>query len=176
MGNLARAAALNIIKGSGQHSHSDLLEALYILRYDAKPSDVWLLLPMLKNEDCMIVASVLYSLYEVYEHERDGKLKKLIYKFAQGDPRDFGEMPIQLQAIYFVQEWAEVGDVEAIETLWQIAENRQSADAPRTTAWEGLADLFEADWQSEDADTMFMNPESEESERIRKRIRSAASK
>jgi hypothetical protein len=144
--------------------------AVIDLRRDPEPGDEELLKKCLDYPDDMVVSAVLFALIHVYASGPD--LKELLLRFADGDPRDNGEMPIQTQAIeglaLYAREYA-----PALSKLLEVASKNDSAEAPRARAWKCLAELFGVPWQRDFTDAMIWDPESEKSEAIRKKVLSA---
>ena len=165
-----RQQALATINDQQNRNRSDLLKAVFDLRHDARKEDKTLLYPLLEHADDGVVASTVYSLFEVYDEKTE--LLPLIRRLAWGDERDRGEMPIQFMAISILSRLAK-SDPEIISQLREIAEDPRVSECPRTSAWQALADLYGLEWDRSYASEMIMDPESEVSEAIRRKIRNA---
>jgi hypothetical protein len=165
-----RQQAIETITNYRNQNRSDLLKAIFDLRHDARNDDKSLLYPLLEHSDDGVVASALYSLFEVYNEKSE--LLPLIKKLAWGDSRDCGEMPIQSMAISILARLAK-SDLPIIDQLRAIAEDHGTGECPRTDAWRSLAGLYGVEWPRSNSTEMIMDPESEASEAIRRRIRAA---
>ncbi len=165
-----RQQAIEVITDFRNQNRSDLLKAIFDLRHDAHIGDKPVLYPLLEHSDDGVVASALYSLFEVYNERSE--LLPLIKKLAWGDRRDCGEMPIQSMAISILSRLAR-SDPQVIKQLREIAEEPSIAECPRKNAWQSLADLYGVEWTRNDSSEMIMDPESVASEAIRNRIRDA---
>lgn len=165
-----RQQAIATITDYRNQNRSDLLKAIFDLRHDARSDDKSVLYPLLEYSDDGIVASALYSLFEVYNERSE--LLPLIQKLAWGDDRDCGEMPIQSMAISILSRLAKA-DSQFISQIWEIAEDPSISECSRERAWQELADIFGVEWNPSNTAEMIMDPESEASEAIRKQIRDA---
>jgi hypothetical protein len=165
-----RQQAIETITDYRNQNRSDLLKAIFDLRHDARSDDKSLLYPLLEHSDDGVVASALYSLFEVYNEKSE--LLPLIQKLAWGDSRDCGEMPIQSMAILILSRLAK-SNPQIIDQLREIAEDLSIGECPRKDAWQALAGLYGVEWFRSNSTEMIMHPESEASEAIRKRIRVA---
>jgi len=167
-----RAHGLNVLRHLESHSWTDIHNAVLDVRRNPRPEDKALLEPLLEHEDPMVVAATLYALTHVYgtvEEYRD-----LIMKLAQGDPRDDGEMPLQREAIEDLADLAS-RDSDALELLWQIAEEPGKSEFAREIAWFCLAHHYGVEWQRSYSEALIWDPEGPKSREIQVLIRTAAS-
>ncbi len=166
-----RDRAVGILQQVSQHSRLEVYCAVVDLRRNPESGDERLLIPLLDYDDEMTVAATLFALTHVYgtpEAYRD-----LVFRFADGDPRDTGEMPIQTAAIERLKSLA-TNDREALNKVWELAENSAVAECPRACAGRCLSKLVDVQWRREYTEAMIWDPESQESEKIRERIRAAS--
>ena len=170
MSNTIRERALRVLNNHESAAHTAIHNAVIDLRRNAESGDERILRPFLSHPDPMVVGATLYTLFEV--HNQRDVLRPMVERFAGGDPRDDTEMPIQTMAISLLSMFGN-RDAPAIARLLEIAENRETADAPRKRAWQKLAELFNIDWSRSDTDEILRCPESDASEQIRSRIRKA---
>ena len=163
--------AAAILSDPKRYTRQKAYNAVLDLRRNSPvPSDKALLEPLMAYDDDMIVAAVLYSLINVYGSPSEYRSQIMAQK--GGDRRDTGEMPIQTQAIEGLSELAKTDSV-ALSELWKIAESTEVAECPRARAWHCLARHAKVEWDREDTETMVWDPNSEQSEQIRNRIRTA---
>jgi hypothetical protein len=167
-----RKGALEILQQPEGKARSKLLKAIFDLRHNGVSGDESILFPLLNHEDDGVVASTLYSLWEVYG--RADELVSLVRDLAWGDDRDTGEMPIQCMAISLLSRLAK-DDFEVRIQLQEIAEDSEIALIPCMRAWEALAESYGAPWQHDYADELVLRPDSEASEAIRSQIRQLVS-
>ena len=165
-----RKSALKIIQNQEQYDRAQILNAIFDLRHSATLGDEAFLYPLLQHPDDGIVASVLYSLVNVYEKRTE--LEGLLRQLAWGDERDCGEMPIQSIAISSLSQVAKQ-NYEILHQLQEIAESLSVSDVPGERAWKELATLFGVEWKKGYTAEMIQDPDSEESERIRDLVRAA---
>jgi hypothetical protein len=163
-----RQQSLEVLKDYKRRNRSEMLKAVFDLRHNAKNGDEAILFPLLEHPDDGVVASTLYSLFEIYGQQVE--LEPMIRRLAWGDNRDCGEMPIQSMAISLLSKIGR-SDYIAQEQLKQIAEDVSASDVPRKLAWQCLAELHGVEWLPQYSEEMIMSPESDESERIRESIR-----
>lgn len=162
-----RQNAINILTMPSQHSPLAVHNAVVDLRRNPEAGDERLLRKYLDYPDDMVVSAVLFALIHVYESGTD--LKDLLLRFADGDSRDNGEMPIQTQAIEGLVLYSR-RDTASLSKLLEIATKDDTAEAPRARAWKCLAELFGVPWQRDYTDAMIWDPESDESISIRKEV------
>lgn len=165
-----RENALSVLMTPEQHSALTVHNAVIDLRRNAEAGDEHLLRKYLDYPDDMVVSAVLFALIHVYESVPD--LLVLLLRFADGDSRDNGEMPIQSQAVKGLAQYSREKPV-ALRKLLSVANNPGTPDVPRATAWECLAELFGVSWQREYSDAMIWDPESEISISIRMEVLAA---
>ena len=92
-----RSNALAILTTPAGQSPLVIHNAIVDLRRNAMAGDEELLQKYLDFPDDMVVSATLFALIHVYESIPG--LFDLLLRFAEGDSRDNGEMPIQTQAI-----------------------------------------------------------------------------
>jgi hypothetical protein len=165
-----RQNAIGLLTTPNKHSPLAVHNAIIDLRRNPKAGDEHLLRKYLDYPDDMVVSAVLYALIHIYESVPD--LKELLLRFADGDDRDNGEMPIQTQAIEGLASYSRE-DASALSKLLEVASKSDTAEAPRARAWKCIAELFGVPWQREYSDAMIWDPESEKSISIRKEVLSA---
>lgn len=165
-----RQTAMRTLTMANQHSPLAVHNAVIDLRRNPEAGDEHLLRKFLDYPDDMVVSAVLYALIHVYESVPG--LLELLLRFADGDSRDNGEMPIQTQAIEGLALCSRENS-QALSKLLSVANDTRTPDAPRARAWKCLADLFGVPWQREYSNMMIWDPESEESVSIRKEVVSA---
>lgn len=167
---IKRKEALDIIQNWENRTDIDVYKAVLDLRFDARHGDEALLYPLLNHDDEMVVAAALCSLIAVYD--KQGELKRILFKFAEGDPRDTTEMPIQCAAIRFLADIAKT-DQEAYRKIQQVAENVDTTEVPMARAWSVLAKLHGLKWEDKYSDIMIEDPNSEKSKELKKWVREA---
>jgi hypothetical protein len=165
-----RQNAIKILTMPDQHTWATVHNSIIDLRRNGEAGDERLLRKYLDYPDAMVVSAVLYAFIHVYESVPD--LKELLLRFADGDSRDNGEMPIQTQAIEGLALYARE-DTAALSKLLEVAANSDTADVPRASAWECLAHLFGVPWKGRYLREMIWDPESEKSISIRKEVMAA---
>jgi len=170
-----RKKAIAVLTNPGEHTDTEVHNAVIDLRRNPKQGDDKLLIPLLEHKDPMVAAASLYALTHIYGKVSD--YRDLIMKLARGDSRDYMEMPLQSEAIEDLAELAK-DDKEALFILWKIAESSSTSECPRSRAWLCLARLAGEEWSLREydkyAEIMIGDPESQEAEQIRQRVREAA--
>lgn len=147
-----------------------LLPAIYVLREHPAPGDEALLYPLLDSTDDDVVAEALYTLCVYYEQFE--RLRPFIVQAAFGDPRDPDGFTIQRTAIELLGRLAS-HDQQALEVLWQVAENRKTSPYALADVWEWLAKHYRVPWSSKDYKLILWLGLTQETEPIRARIRKA---
>jgi hypothetical protein len=170
MSGNSRENALAILTTPVGRSALAVHNAIVDLRRNAKAGDGAVLRKYLDFPDDMVVSAVLFALIHVYKTTPG--LFELLLRFADGDSRDNGEMPIQIQAIEGLALYSREYP-KAIEKLLSVANNSAAPEAPRARAWKCLAELFGIPWRREYTEAMIWDPESENSESIRETVLSA---
>ena len=165
-----RQNAIGILTMPNEHPPLSVHNAVIDLRRNPEAGDDQLLRKYLDYPDDMVVSAVLFALIHVYEAVPE--LLELLLRFADGDSRDNGEMPIQTQAVEGLALCSRENS-KALSKLLSVANNTRTPEVPRARAWKCLADLFGVPWQREYSDTMIWDPESEKSVAIRKEVLSA---
>lgn len=165
-----RQNAIGLLTTPNQHSPLAVHNAIIDLRRNPEAGDEQLLRKYLNYPDDMVVSAVLYALIHVYESVPD--LKELLLRFADGDGRDNGEMPIQTQAIEGLALYSRK-DTSVLSKLLEVASKSDTAEAPRARAWKCIAQLFGVPWHREYSETMIWDPESEKSDSIRQEVLAA---
>jgi len=171
-----RKKATEVLKNVNSHTDTEVHNAVIDLRRNPKRGDEVLLVPLLEHHDAMVAAAALYALTHIYGNPEN--YRDLIMKLSQGDPRDYVEMPLQSEALEDLAELASHGDQEALELLWKVAESPSTNVSAELTAWSCLARLAGEEWSLREfdkyAEIMIGDPESQEAEQIRQRVREAA--
>lgn len=165
-----RQKAIGLLTTANQHSSLAVHNAIVDLRRNPEAGDEQLLRKYLDYPYDMVVSAVLYALIHVYEPVPD--LKELLLRFADGDARDNGEMPIQTQAIEGLVLHSRE-DTSALSKLLELASKNDTAEAPHARAWKCIAELFGFPWQREYSDAMIWDPESDKSISIRREVLAA---
>ena len=165
-----RQNAIDLLTTPNRHSPLAVHNAIVDLRRNPAAGDERFLRKYLDNPDDMVVSAVLYALIHVYEAVPD--LEELLLRFADGDQRDNGEMPIQTQAIEGLALYARE-NTSALSKLLEVASMSDTAEAPRARAWKCIAELFGVPWHREYSDAMIWDPESEKSNSIRQEVLAA---
>ncbi len=166
-----RAHGLSVLREIERHSPTEIHNAVLDVRRNPRPEDKPLLEPLLEHDDPMVVAATLYALTHVYDTVED--FRDLVMKLAQGDPRDDGEMPLQTEAIQDLADLAS-RDPDALELLWQIAEDAGTDECARESTWFRIAHLFDIEWKREYSEALIWDPDGPKSKEIMSRIRAAA--
>lgn len=165
-----RNNALKILKGPVGHTPLQVHNAIVDLRRNPEDGDEILLRKYLDFKDDMVVSATLFALIHIYKPIPD--LFEIEFRFADGDSRDNGEMPIQTQAI----EGLALRSHEipkAMSKLMSLAQDIATPEAPRSRAWQCLAGLFGVAWERDFTEAMIWDPDSEKSESIRATVLAA---
>lgn len=173
MNQNVRRAALAVLEDHRKRSNASIHNAIVDLRRNAKLGDEKILEPFLDHSDPMVVAATLYTLFEV--HDQKKKLRPLLERLASEiDVREEDELdhPIQCMSIALIGSLG-VSDSAAMKFIVAVAEDRSVPAVPRKRAWQVLAENCGVDWPSSASEEMIFNPESQESEQLRDKIRKA---
>jgi HEAT repeat protein len=163
-----RKQALTIIDDRANRPSAEILKAIFDLSHNAEKEDEAVLYELLEHNDDSIVASAIFSLFNVFGlHER---IKELIHTLALGDSRDRGDMPIQSTAIRLLGLMTK-SDSQAYPRLRQIAESPLVGDVPKKEAWKCLADYHGLPWTRDESEILISEPEGDQAQKIRRRIR-----
>ncbi|GAB6188005.1 hypothetical protein [Thermopirellula anaerolimosa] len=169
MTDSVRQRAIEVIRNRDQYTATELYKAVFDLYHNPKYGDEELLYPLLDHKDNWVAAGALYALCEVYGHRN--QLRRLIFRVADGDPRDEGDNQLQFQALCLLGSLAKDGDQNACEKLWAVAEDPAANEFGRREAWYQLATLHGIEWQGWWTDEMVLRPFSGATEQIRQQIR-----
>lgn len=168
-----REQTLKILRNHAAESTSELLKALYDIRYTLEIGDEESVFPLLNNPNDSVAASALFTLW--YPFSCRDVIEPIIRKWARGDARDVMDMPIQCMAIGLLSELART-DNACLTQLVAIAEDQSQSDMPRLKAWECLAEHFQVNWLGGYTTAMIFDPHGAAIEDIRELIRHAMSR
>lgn len=166
-----RQRLLDTLENYEHHNDTELLKALYDIRYNTGAGDEVYIFRLFAHQSDAVVASALFTLWHAYGL-RDA-IAPLIKKFAWGDVRDCMEQPIQSMAVTLLVELAK-SDPSAYDEVRAIAEDASVGECPRNRAWQGLAEIHGVEWLPRYSNEMLESPDSMESEQIRVLVRNAA--